>query len=472
MRLVFRVTLLCLACAIAGCGGDVLVIYLDDARWDSFQQAPEGTYPNLERLAATGITFTNAYAPTPACNPARATLMTGLRPGRHGIRGTAGELGKCDNYEDGGESLPRWIGADGHRTVFVGKWINRCDPKQFGIPPGWTVFSAYSGIATYGGELGATWTRTDGVEFPGCCGGQPRVNPKCLPDAACSDETTYAPRVMIDQALAELDAGGRNFVVYAPLTPHAGYNYRPIPRAADLGAMDDIPLWRPASWDVPGVAWGKPLPQPRQPEFTDAIRRRHLESLMALDDDLGRVLDEAASRLPGNGLVIVLTSDNGVTWGEHAMWSQWKMCPYKECQRIPLIVRMPDEDQRVVDAPVLMQDFAPTFADLMGARDHIPDDLDGRSFVPLLHGDTPEDWRTDYCMEGWSNEPGLTYRGVRDPARGLVYVEYDSGAVELFDLERDPAEMINVAALPAYTVTRAQLEARLTQVCGSESTNP
>jgi hypothetical protein len=292
-------------------------------------------------------------------------------------------------------------------------------------------------------------------------------------DPSCIDDQTYQTDVLAKQltdfVTTQTTPGW--VTIMAPSASHGGHTVLPDPAARHLGALNGIPVWRPTSFNtlvvnqVPHTWNGKLLPLPYEPWLTDSQRRNTLETLLAVDDAVGELFDTLESQGTLDRTAIILSSDNGVNWGEHALWDQSKACAYEECQRVPMIVRMPGGVGRVVDEPVLVTDLAPTIAAL--ARVPVPVDTDGHSFEPLLRGATPPaPWRTDYCMEF---QPTLStstaYRGVRDVAGGFAYIEYSNGSVELFDLNVDPGELVNVAGLPAYAADQSRLAERILEVC-------
>jgi arylsulfatase A-like enzyme len=466
---------------------NVVVIYLDDTRADALTtHMPPGMAPHLERLASEGIVFRNAFSPSPICAPSRASLLTGLRiqggvRGGHGVR-TLTSIGSFDDDI----TVATWFRAQSRQSGLFGKYVNAYMPPAFivsgdrmYVPPGWTRWFAVRSNEYYGGLLGKSWYSVgdDGTqtEYRGCCG-RSSITPGCFPnDPACIDDQTYQTDVLASE-LADFVAERSGIGWLAMLTPsasHGGHAVYPDPAARHLDTLaDDIGLWRPPSFAQPIVdaafhpPWNAaPLPTFPQPGLTDRQRRYALETLLAVDEAVGELFDTLEAEGILDRTAIVLASDNGVTWGEHAIWNQSKGCAYEECQRIPLIVRMPDGVGRVVDEPVLVTDLAPTIAAL--ARVPVPAPTDGRSLEPLLRGATPSvPWRTDYCLEFEPHTPDwVSYRGVRDVAGGFTYVEYDNGGVELFDLTADPAQLVNVAGQPAYAAEQARLAARVTDVC-------
>jgi hypothetical protein len=313
-------------------------------------------------------------------------------------------------------------------------------------------------------------------EHRGCCSLRPTLAaPGCyVNDPACIDDQTYQTDVLSEQLGAFVESRTESgwLAVMTPYASHGGHAIFADPASRHLGALIGFPLWRPPNWNMQAVGgapqWqGGVLPQPFQPGFSDSERRYALESLLAVDEAMGDLFDRLAESGQLDDTIIILSSDNGVSWGEHALWGQRKECPYEACQRVPFIVRMPDAVHRVVTEPVVTADLAPTIADL--GEVPVAVETDGRSIWPLLAGATPSPaWRTDYCMEHYpqGGPNPVQYYGVRDVARGYTYVEHANGVWELYDLNTDPWQLENVIAEPEYDAIRAELAARLVEVCG------
>jgi choline-sulfatase len=171
-----------------------------------------------------------------------------------------------------------------------------------------------------------------------------------------------------------------------------------------------------------------------------------------MDALFGRVIDRL--RLVGEDpdeWVIVFTSDHGEMLGERGLWG--KINFYESAVRVPLIVRWPERfDPGVVDENVSLCDLYATLCEV--AEVPVPDDVDSRSLVPLLEGDT-EDWNDEAISQGADNTAvhgGLGPEELMIKRGDLKYCWYGEGEPELlFDLDRDPGETTNYVDDPAYT---------------------
>jgi arylsulfatase A-like enzyme len=166
---------------------------------------------------------------------------------------------------------------------------------------------------------------------------------------------------------------------------------------------------------------------------------------------VGRVLDYLdRSGLAGN-TIVVYTSDQGFFLGEHGLWDKRLM--FEESIRMPFLIRYPGRIKAgsVCEDMILNIDFAPTLLDYAGIR--IPEGMQGESFRQNLLGQTPGDWRKSmyyqyYEYPGWHMVK--RHYGIRTQRYKLIHYYYDIDAWELYDLEKDPAEMVNQYDHPDY----------------------
>jgi hypothetical protein len=189
--------------------------------------------------------------------------------------------------------------------------------------------------------------------------------------------------------------------------------------------------------------------------LSDVIERQ-ADTLMGVDAAIGRMIDSLRESGRLDNTVIVFLSDNGYAWGEHRL--QGKNTPYDVSVRVPLVMRFDGtlkagaEDTRIVAANV---DVHATILDLAGVQ---PGRIDGLSTV------TSE--RDGLVMEAmrWVGKRGRpAYCGYRTDDR--LYVRYSTGEEELYDYSRDPYELDNVAADPAYAVEKQALKRQTRKAC-------
>jgi arylsulfatase A-like enzyme len=197
----------------------------------------------------------------------------------------------------------------------------------------------------------------------------------------------------------------------------------------------------------------------------------YLATVQSVDDSVGRVLGLLDSTGLSKNTIVIYTSDQGFFLGDHGLYDKRFM--YEESLRMPFLVRWPSgvNAGAVARAMALNVDFAPTFLDAAGLP--VPADMQGRSLVPVLKGQTPADWRTSMYYR-YYHDPGdhntRAHYGVRTMTHKLICY-WKSGQWELFDLVNDPLELHNLYGQPGHEPITAELRAellRLKQAAGDE----
>ncbi len=186
--------------------------------------------------------------------------------------------------------------------------------------------------------------------------------------------------------------------------------------------------------------------------------RDYLACIASVDDNVGRLLDYLDQSGLAENTVVVYTSDQGFFLGDHNWFDKRFM--YEESLRMPLLVRWPGKaaSGAVSDGMVLNVDFAPTLLDAAGLK--VPADMQGRSFLPLLKGEQPKDWRTAMYYRYYhypQDHQVQPHYGLRTERWKLIYFN-KLDQWELFDLKKDPHELKNVYADPANADLVKQLK--------------
>ena len=441
---------------------NILLIVVDDLRWDDFGAAghPFAETPHIDRLAGEGLRFTNAFAATPLCSPSRASILTGRYAHTHGI---------VDNTarDSASHRLPTFaipLQQAGYRTGFFGKWHMGNDDSP---RPGFSRWVAMKGQ----GEATDPGLNVDGVRVKASgyvtdvltdhvvaflreSAGQPFL-------AVLAHKAIHPNAVQRDDGSIGAVAGQAEGFVPAPR--HAGrYANREIVRRANASAplAGKPALQRPLEGLPPlGPATATP----------DADVRGRLEMLLAVDESLGRILEVLRETGQLDSTVVVFTSDNGYFYGEHYLNEERRLA-YEESIRLPLIVRYPPVIAAGTTRAEMVQtiDLAPTLLELAAAADTVT--REGRSLVPLLRGDSIP-WRTSVLVEYWTDTVfprvrNMGYRAIRtDRYKYIQYLELQ-GMDELYDLQVDPFELENLmgtergrAVLPGLQADLAKLAA-------------
>ena len=415
----------------------ILLIITDDQRWDTLWAMPEVQHSLVER----GVTFSEAFTTSSLCCPSRASILTGQYPHTTGVYRQGLPHGGFEAFDDS-TTIATALRAGGYRTGLFGKYLDAYQSEALGgyVPPGWDRWVAF----VHSEYLGYTLTVDGTVERVG---------------VAAGDYSTDLLAARAEDFIRSTD--GPVFAVYAPAAPHAPA----IPSSVDRGLFADLPPWRPPSFDEPDVS-DKPAHMramtrfgPDRTEQLDTLRINQYRTLQAVDRAVGRLLGalEDTGRL--EDALVILTSDNGLLWGEHR-WVK-KEVPYEEAIRVPLVIR----SDRIGSAPgrtdahlVANIDLAPTIAAAAGVP--FPG-ADGSNLLPLLEG-RQDRWRSALLIEHMrGTNPIPTYCAVRTSR--YLYAVYDTGERELYDLAADRYQLRNLSKeAPAL---RTRLQAVLDRLC-------
>jgi arylsulfatase A-like enzyme len=428
---------------------NIVLILTDDQRWDLIDPA----MPNVRSmLSAKGVTFTNGFVVESLCCPSRASILTGKYPHGTGVYSNGGPHGGFDVFDDS-STIATWLDRR-YQTALMGKYLNGYDRKY--VPPGWDQWVTFFDMPNGGGYYNYNLLlANEKLEYHG---------------RAPGDYSTDALAKHANRFIRSANPSSPLFLYFAPFAPHKPFD----PAPQDAGAYEDMSPYRPPSFNEIDVS-DKPLwiqklrpLNPYQQAKVDAFRRHQLEMMRSVDRAVGTIVRALRDTDRLSNTLIVFTSDNGFSHGEHR-WTN-KKAPYEEDIRVPFIVRydpMTRGRASTKDSLVLNIDLAPTFA--RAARVSVPSEVDGESLLPLLKGRAPF-WREDFLIEYMnanSRDPVPTYCALRN--KRFMYAVLDSGERELYDLKADPYQLTNLAhilpAPPPYLQVQLQMAARLAELC-------
>ena len=420
----------CVAPAAASEDRPNIIFFLtDDQRFDHLACAgdPVVQTPHIDRLAAHGTRFTNAFVTTSICAASRATYFTGLYERTHKYTFKTPPIAQqmTDN------SYPALLRQAGYRTGFVGKF-------GVGVQPGAVqqMFDVFKPLnrSPYlkpqpDGSLRHTieLTGDHAVEF---LRGQPQDKSFCLslsfnaPHAEDSDMQAQYPSPKAVEGLYE-----DLTIADPPLSDPAVFNSQPDFLKRSLNRQRWY--WR---WDTP--------------EKYQKNAKAYYRMITGIDRVIGRVLAEVAEQGLADNTVVIFASDNGYYRASRGFAGKWSH--YEESLRIPMIIadpRLPAANRgQVGSAMVLNVDVPATILDLAGIER--PKSYQGHSLRPLLEEQQPAKWRTDFFCEHLMHHPeGLPkWEGVRD--QRWVYARYFEQTPPyefLHDLQTDPQQLKNLA---------------------------
>lgn len=421
------------------------------------------------RLAAEGVTFSNAFATNPTCCPSRVSLLTGLYSHNHDVRVNIPPHGGFPRLIELGlqkATVAAWLAAAGYETALVGKYVNwyPTPGRETHIPPGWSEWHALFFPESYYGY---------------------RMNSNGKVVSYGRAPADYQTDVLAAKAVEFIRRPHTSpYLLYvAPFAPHGPAQ----PAERHRALLADLTAPRSPSFNEEDVSdkpsWLAALSRmtPEAIAQMDAFYRRRARALLAVDDLVEGVLRALEETSQLDRTYVLFTSDNGFQLGQHRL-DHGKGFPYEASIRVPLIVRGPGVPAgTTLDPFVLNIDFAPTLAALAGVSP--PRTLDGRSFVPFLGAaPMPAGWREDLLVECWNTPRDADdesegqgtpdYRALR--TRGHVLIEYTGlGERELYDLAADPDQLENFHGR-ADEVLKRRLGERLQALahCRGETCGP
>ncbi|HZN33077.1 MAG TPA: sulfatase [Pirellulaceae bacterium] len=452
---------------------NVVFILTDDQRWDTISLHPKSVVktPHIDRLGKEGVYFKSSFCTTSLCSPSRASILSGLYAHTHGVTNNFTE------YPNDLPSFPKALQAAGYATAYIGKY--HMGEENDSPRPGFDYFVTHKGQGNY-----------FDTEFN--VAGERKVLPGYY---------THVVTDLAEKWLRSVSGGGLRgaagdkpfLLMLGHKAPHSFYFPEPkyehafdgekieYPRSAFQ--LEDKPKWFLARLDTwhgiygPLFEYRKQFPDRRPEAVKDfaAMTRGYWSTILSVDDSVGRLYAVLKELGELDNTLFIFTGDNGLLNGEHGMVDKRTM--HEPSIRTPLVVRLPNTltrrasegVPRVIDEQVLTIDFAPTILDICGVAPL--DKTHGRSWKQLAQGDAAG-WRKSWYYE-YNYEKQFPYtpnvRGVRTDRWKLIRYPHGDGGpdrhlAELYDLQADPEETVNLVAKPELAASVAELNAELTRL--------
>ncbi|UVI29054.1 sulfatase family protein [Paenibacillus spongiae] len=423
--------------------------------------------PNIDRIATEGMRFDNCFCTNSICSPSRAAILTGKYNHLNGVKSIN------DHFDGRQMNYPKLLKEVGYQTAIVGKWHlghgGDADPTGFDY---WNVVP-------------------DQGEYH---------DPQFIEMGELKRVKGYATDLITDYSIDWMNKRDRDkpfMLMCHHKAPHRPW--QPAEKYKDLYADIDIPEPDTFYDDYSNRSQAAVEAKMRidrdmndkvdlkgtPPEGLSGLEAKkwryqryikdYLRCIASIDESVGRLLDYLDAEGVAEDTIIIYTSDQGFFLGDHGWFDKRFM--YEESLRMPFIVRYPRaiKPGSHTEAMTLNVDFPSTFLDYAGAA--IPAEMQGRSLRTIFGGETPGDWRTSMYYRYWmhldEHHNVYSHYGIRTHRYKLIYYYAEalgtSGSVdenrppewELFDLERDPAEMNNVYADPGYAETIRELKQEL-----------
>lgn len=413
--------------------------------------------PNIDRLASRGILFDHFFCTSPVCSPARASILTGLMPSRHGIHDwlRSGNIdynklneqqrstGWYNEETEGIEYLSECtayteiLAEDGYSCAMSGKWhLGNSHRPQKGFTR-WNVL-ARGGCNYYGSDM--------------------------ADNGSVYYNNGYITDTITDNALGFLDELTAEQPFYLSVhytSPHTPWNRDQHP--GDVWALyndcsfHSAPIESPHRWQSPTCQIG------RTEEERRLLLHGYYTAITAMDANIGRLTDALDKKnLTGNTLVVFM-GDNGMNLGHHGIWGKgngtFPLNMYDTSVKVPCIISRPGMISAGKTCSELLSqyDFMPTLLEHTGNSDKTPPNLPGRSFADLL---SKPDIALDTGRSVYVYDEYGPVRMIRDSNYKYIH-RYPYGEHELYDMQSDPDEKINLAADESYRSIKAEYKHKL-----------
>ena len=440
---------------------NILMLFSDEhnARMCGYAGHPVVRTPNLDRLAAGGVAFDNAYCNSPLCSPSRQSFMAGLH---------CHDIGMWNNTAAMPEDTVTWahmLSLAGYETSLIGKMHFNGYQKMYGFDRRPVLEGNDRGESFHSWGLRTSHVWTDPLPYSGGdqCNGLRQAGAdkpqRCnifRKDLEVLDFTVQELKRKAAQPAAQAWAMCASFVL-----PHPPWKAR-----ADIlqtyRGRGDLPfnkegVGRDACDRWLQQYWGNTMNLPD--DVVRAAREVYFALITEFDEYAGRILDTLEQTGLADNTIVFYFSDHGEMAGEHGMWA--KVTLLEASARVPLAVswkgRLPAG--RRVATPVSLVDLYPTFLDVAGVALPEPLYLHGHSLMPLLEGRHKDfaggEVFCEFEGEGWNHPRAFLRSGP------YKYVHNHTADERLYDLEADPYEMADLSARPEMGRTLSRLRRRL-----------
>lgn len=415
---------------------NVLFILLDDmCDWAHYLGGnTQAVTPNLDRLAARGVAFTNAYAAVPFSNPSRTALLTGLFPSTTGVYQNTHEMDDSEAVRTA-TLLPEHFHDNGYRTVWAGK-IFHTRPGEERLEKMWDDMRWRDG--GYGPWMKHMERPPQGMDWRGY--------------EAWEGPDTDFPDIVNSGHIVEFLQQEHDKPFFAAMgiyRPHAPYTvparfydmYDPdgieLPQVPD-DDLDDLPPYALATFYPPVCDVRRELPRWREDGTWRNLVRAYLASVTFADYVVGKLLDALEASPHADNTIVVLLGDNGFHQGQKQRFS--KMSLWREACHVPLIVALPGSSGAAVQSPVSLLDIYPTLSSLCGLT--APAGLEGHDLAPLVKN--PSMLWDKPCLSNYIRGNCTVHY------KNWNYIRYADGSEELYDTAADEDEHHNLAGKPEH----------------------
>jgi N-acetylglucosamine-6-sulfatase len=417
---------------------NVIFILTDDHRFDFMGftgRVPWLKTPNLDLLYKEGAWFKNTFVTTSLCSPSRASILTGAYSHVHTI---------VDNTAPAPPNLvyfPQYLQKAGYQTAFFGKWHMGDEDDR--PRPGFNHWESFKGQGVY-------------------------YNPTLNIDGKSTTygDSTYITDLLTTHAVSWLEKRDKSKPFFLYLSHKAVHApMQPAKRHAGLYKNKKFTLpttfYQTQTDEYKKLGWPEWVKQQRYSwhgvdfiyhthQSVEELVQSYCETLLAVDESVGSVMEYLKKEGLDKNTLVIYMGDNGFSFGEHGLIDKRHF--YEESVKVPFLVRCPElfSGGKTISKMVQNIDVAPTILQAAGLKK--PKDMPGSSFIPLLKGDSTT-WRNKIFYEYyWEYDFPMTpvIYGVRTDKFKYIRNQGVWDTNELYDLEKDPAESINLINKPEY----------------------
>ena len=462
---------------------NILFIGVDDLNdWiGCLNGHPQARTPNIDRLAKRGVLFTNAHCAAPACNPSRAAVFSGLMPERTGV--WSNDSQKIEKASPKTILLPHFFRSEGYQTLGTGKLLHGKTTgffdESFQVNQRWSPFPK-NAVRYTKVELTSKGTNNPRHLMKDSLGRQvvlpinrmPSDRKPNKPDGESFDwggfdvpDSDFGDTQITSWAMEKLQGGlgdKKPFFLgvgyYRPhiplFAPQKYFNrFKESPGKLPFVVTDDLKDVGPiaSKWARDPITAGSHETVLKHRQWRAAVEA-YLACTTYVDHEIGRLLSTLDKSNAADDTWIFLWSDHGWHLGEKEHWGKWT--GWERSTKVPLIVVPPKRLAKQFalagsrcDQPVGLIDLFPTLSNVCGLS--APENLDGKSLLPLLHDPAKQTDRVIITTFGKGN---FSLRNIR-----WRYLSYANGEEELYDLKNDPNEWANLSGDPRFTKVKKRL---------------
>ena len=480
---------------------NILFIFSDDHAWQSIgayggRLKDVANTPNIDKLASEGMLFRKCYVANALCGPSRAAILTGKYGHKNGVT-----WNRRANFDGSQQTFPKIMRENGYQTAIIGKWHLKSTPTGFdyfdvmegqgryynpllltgdadGLKGKRTVTGYNSDIV---GDLSIEWLKNGRdkskpfvlmsqfkATHHGWCPGPEEYDlydNVTIPEPSnLFDDFSYRGTAIRDQTLTLYKNLNRDLLI------------------GDPGELGELNPDQRVAWDAyrskfvnpfnqMNLDWDDPNKELSRFKY-QALLKNFMASGAGIDKNVGRIRAFLEANDLADNTIVIYMADHGFFLGEHGFFDKRFM--YEESLRTAFIVHWPGmvEEGVVNDVDIVSNiDIAETFLDIAGVE--VPSDMQGRSLLPVLQGDTPDDWRKTFLYQYFelANHHVYPHYGVTNGRRKLIYY-HTQNEWEYFDLKKDPQEMVSQYYIPENKPTIMALKKELVRLRKQHDSSP